>query len=447
MFETIRNAWKIEDLRKKIFFTLLIVIIFRIGSAIPVPFVDGAALKMLMDPITQSSSSLLSYLNAMSGGAFANATVFAMSITPYINASIIIQLLTVAIPALERLAKDGEEGRKKLGAITRYATVILALIQGVAYYFFLRNSVVELESGESTYIIESGFRTGFSGVFAALIIVLCMTAGSAMVRWLGEQVNQQGIGNGISILLFAGIVAQIPTIIASLIEYFKFGATYARFYFFVPLTILLFLGLIWVIVFMHDAERRLPIQYAKRVVGRRVYGGQSTHMPIKVGMSGVMPIIFASSILSIPSTIVLFTGEPAAGSFWAKMVSALGPTGWLYSVLYFFLIIAFAYFYTAIQYNPLEMANNLRKNNGMIPGIRPGKPTSDYISKILSKITLIGALFLALIAILPTIMAAITKMNITTGGTSIIIVVGVALETVRQIESLMMMRHYKGFLE
>ena len=447
MFETIRNAWKIEDLRKKIFFTLLIVIIFRIGSAIPVPFVDGAALKMLMDPITQSSSSLLSYLNAMSGGAFANATVFAMSITPYINASIIIQLLTVAIPALERMAKDGEEGRKKLGAITRYATVILALIQGVAYYFFLRNSVVELESGESTYIIESGFRTGFSGVFAALIIVLCMTAGSAMVMWLGEQVNQKGIGNGISILLFAGIVAQIPTIIASLIEYFKFGATYARFYFFVPLTILLFLGLIWVIVFMHDAERRLPIQYAKRVVGRRVYGGQSTHMPIKVGMSGVMPIIFASSILSIPSTIVLFTGEPAAGSFWAKMVSALGPTGWLYSVLYFFLIIAFAYFYTAIQYNPLEMANNLRKNNGMIPGIRPGKPTSDYISKILSKITLIGALFLALIAILPTIMAAITKMNITTGGTSIIIVVGVALETVRQIESLMMMRHYKGFLE
>ena len=447
MFETIRNAWKIEDLRKKIFFTLLIVIIFRIGSAIPVPFVDGAALKMLMDPITQSSSSLLSYLNAMSGGAFANATVFAMSITPYINASIIIQLLTVAIPALERMAKDGEEGRKKLGAITRYATVILALIQGVAYYFFLRNSVVELESGESTYIIESGFRTGFSGVFAALIIVLCMTAGSAMVMWLGEQVNQKGIGNGISILLFAGIVAQIPTIIASLIEYFKFGATYARFYFFVPLTILLFLGLIWVIVFMHDAERRLPFQYAKRVVGRRVYGGQSTHMPIKVGMSGVMPIIFASSILSIPSTIVLFTGEPAAGSFWAKMVSALGPTGWLYSVLYFFLIIAFAYFYTAIQYNPLEMANNLRKNNGMIPGIRPGKPTSDYISKILSKITLIGALFLALIAILPTIMAAITKMNITTGGTSIIIVVGVALETVRQIESLMMMRHYKGFLE
>ena len=447
MFETIRNAWKIEDLRKKIFFTLLIVIIFRIGSAIPVPFVDGAALKMLMDPITQSSSSLLSYLNAMSGGAFANATVFAMSITPYINASIIIQLLTVAIPALERLAKDGEEGRKKLGAITRYATVILALIQGVAYYFFLRNSVVELESGESTYIIESGFRTGFSGVFAALIIVLCMTAGSAMVMWLGEQVNQKGIGNGISILLFAGIVAQIPTNIASLIEYFKFGATYARFYFFVPLTILLFLGLIWVIVFMHDAERRLPIQYAKRVVGRRVYGGQSTHMPIKVGMSGVMPIIFASSILSIPSTIVLFTGEPAAGSFWAKMVNALGPTGWLYSVLYFFLIIAFAYFYTAIQYNPLEMANNLRKNNGMIPGIRPGKPTSDYISKILSKITLIGALFLALIAILPTIMAAITKMNITTGGTSIIIVVGVALETVRQIESLMMMRHYKGFLE
>lgn len=436
MIETIKNAWKIPELRKKFLFTLFIIVVFRVGAAIPVPFIDGAVLKEIMAPITDSSSSnLIGYLNIMSGGAFEHATLFAMSITPYINSSIIIQLLTVAIPALAEIAKDGEAGRKKLGTITRYTTVGLALLQGVAYYFYLRNSKA----------VE--YTEGFAGVFAALVIVFTFTAGSALVMWLGEQINQYGVGNGISIILFAGIVARLPQLVVAFVEYFRMGVNgQSKYLIAVPVVLVLFLALIWVIVFMNDAERRIPVQYAKRVVGRKVYGGQSTHMPIKVNMSGVMPIIFASSILSIPSTIRLFY-TPKTDSFWDKFFKAFSSGGWLYAILYFVFIIAFAYFYTAIQYNPLEMANNLRKNNGAIPGIRPGKPTSDYLSKILAKITLIGALLLAVIAILPTISAAITGMNISLGGTSIIIVVGVALETVRSIESQMLMRHYKGFLE
>ena len=436
MIETIKNAWKIPELRKKFLFTLFIIVVFRVGAAIPVPFIDGAMLKEIMAPITDSSSSnLIGYLNIMSGGAFEHATLFAMSITPYINSSIIIQLLTVVIPALAEIAKDGEAGRKKLGTITRYTTVGLALLQGVAYYFYLRNSKA----------VE--YTDGFAGVFAALVIVFTFTAGSALVMWLGEQINQYGIGNGISIILFAGIVARLPQLVVAFVEYFRMGiGGQSKYLIAVPVVLVLFLALIWVIVFMNDAERRIPVQYAKRVVGRKVYGGQSTHMPIKVNMSGVMPIIFASSILSIPSTIRLFY-TPKTGGFWDKFFTAFSSGGWLYAILYFVFIIAFAYFYTAIQYNPLEMANNLRKNNGAIPGIRPGKPTSDYLSKILAKITLIGALFLAVIAILPTISAAVTGMNISLGGTSIIIVVGVALETVRSIESQMLMRHYKGFLE
>ncbi len=440
MFQTIKNAWKIVDLRRKILFTLMIIVVFRVGAAIPVPFLDRAALAALMSPIMNgggtAGNSLLGFLNMMSGGAFENATLFAMSITPYINASIIIQLLTVAIPPLERLAKEGEEGRKKITSITRFVTVILGLVQGTAYYFYLRNSS----------IVPAAYRSGFTGVFVAVIIVLTFTAGTALMMWLGEQINQYGIGNGISILLFAGIVARLPVTFSRLAAYFSLASAQPSYYFFVPLVIVLFLAMIWVIVFMNDSERRIPVQYAKRVVGRKMYGGQSTHMPIKVSMSGVMPIIFASSILSIPSTIQLFA--PAKpGSVWAGILNALSPTGWLYSLLYFLFIIAFAYFYTAVQYNPIEMANNLRKNNGAIPGIRPGKPTQDYIAKILSKITLIGALFLALIALMPNIVGAITQMNISLGGTSIIILVGVALETVRQIESQMLMRHYKGFLE
>lgn len=440
MFKTIRNAWKIPDLRKKILFTLLIIVIFRFGSVIPVPFLDIESLRSLMETVNGDGGGMLSYLNMLTGGAFSQATLFAMGVTPYINASIIIQLLTVAIPPLERLSKEGEEGRKKLAAITRYSTVALGLIQGTAYYFYLKNSSITL------------FNSGFSMVFSAIVIIAVFTAGTALLMWLGEQINEKGIGNGISILLFAGIIARMPTTIGQLGEYLKAAMSdptnYGKFYFLVPLFVIIFLVVIWVIVFMNDSERRIPVQYAKRVVGRKMYGGQSSHIPIKVGMSGVLPIIFASSILSIPSTIEFFMGYTVKEGFWRSFFDAFSTTGWLYAVLYFILIILFAYFYIMIQYNPVEMANNLRQNNGTIPGIRPGRPTSDFIAKILSRITLIGALFLAFIALLPIIYGNVTGMHgLMLGGTSIIILVGVALETTKQMESQMMMRHYKGFLD
>ena len=438
MFNTIKNAWKIPDLRKKILFTLFIIIVFRFGSVIPVPFLDASALKELMDYV-DAQGSLVSYANMMTGGAFAQATLFAMVVTPYINSSIIMQLLTVAIPPLERLAREGEEGRKKISAITRYVTVILGLIQGTAYFFYLRNNNIVL------------YNEGFSQVFAALVIIFVFTAGTALMMWLGEQINQKGIGNGISILLFAGIVARLPYTGEQLWSYISMAnsdSSLAKYYVLAPLWIVLFLAVIWVIVFMNEAERRIPIQYAKRVVGRKMYGGQSSHMPIKVGMSGVMPVIFASSILSIPSTIQLFMGSTVSEGFWKGFFDAFSSTGWLYSILYFILILMFAYFYMTIQYNPIEMANNLRQNNGTIPGIRPGKPTADFIAKILSKVTLIGALFLAFIAIVPIIYGNVTGLGrLSMGGTSVIIMVGVALETVKQMESQMMMRHYKGFLD
>lgn len=441
MFKTIRNAWNIPDLRKKILYTFLIIIIFRIGTAIPVPFLNASALAGLMGNINEGGT-LLAYINTLSGGAFAQATLFAMSVTPYINASIIMQLLTVAIPPLERMAKEGEEGRKKIAAITRYVTVALGLIQGTGYYLYLRSA-----SYEGTSIVM--YQNGGAAWFSAIVIILCFTAGTAMMMWMGERINQKGIGNGISILLFAGIVSRMPTTIAQLWEYLRAAieapSSYGQYFAFVPLFIILFLAVIWVIVFMNDAERRIPVQYAKRVVGRKMYGGQSSHIPIKVGLAGVMPIIFASAILSIPSTIQLFTNPTG---FWKGLLDALSSDGWLYPILYFFLIILFAYFYVTIQYNPIEMANNLRQNNGTIPGIRPGRPTSDFIAKILSKVTLIGALFLAVIALLPILFGAVSGMhNMSLGGTSIIILVGVALETVKQMESQMMMRHYKGFLD
>ena len=443
MFKTIKNAWSIPDLRKKILFTLLIIVVFRFGATIPVPFLDVDALQGLMGTVNETGNAL-SYLDMLSGGAFANATMFAMGISPYINSSIIMQLLTVAIPPLERMAKEGEEGRKRIATITRYVTVALGLIQGTAYYFYLRNSTYQ---GAPIALYTSGWEQ----VFAAIVIILAFTAGTAIMMWMGEQISQKGIGNGISILLFAGIVARMPHTIRLLTLYISAAiadpSNYGRYYAFVPLFVILFLAVIWVIAFMNDSERRIPVQYAKRVVGRKMYGGQSTHIPIKVAMSGVMPIIFASSILSIPSTIQLFMGTNVSG-FWQSFFEAFSSTGWLYSVLYFILIILFAYFYVTIQYNPIEMANNLRQNNGTIPGIRPGKPTSDFISKILSKITLIGALFLAVIALLPILFGAVTGMhNLSLGGTSIIILVGVALDTMKQMESQMMMRHYKGFLD
>ena len=435
MFKTIRNAFAIPDIRKKLFFTLFIIIIFRIGSVIPVPFVDIQGLQQAMGGMGQDS--IFAYVNTMTGGAFANATIFAMGITPYINSSIIMQLLCVAIPALERLSKEGEDGRKKIAAITRYVTVLLGLIQGIAYFFYLKGSRLLL------------FSEGFSVWFAAFVIVLTFTAGTAFMMWLGEQINTKGIGNGISILLFAGIVARLPVTVYAIIDYFKMASQFGMIQYFilVPVFIILFFIVIWVICFMQDAERRIPIQYAKRVVGRKMYGGQSSHLPIKVALGGVMPVIFASSILSIPSTLEMFFPAPE-GSFGAGIYAAFRPDGWLYLVLYFLLILAFAYFYTTIQYNPVEMANNLKQNNGTFPGIRPGQPTAEFIRKILSRITLIGALFLAFIAIVPSVYTAVAGLRgLSMGGTSVIIVVGVALETVKQMESQMMMRHYKGFLD
>lgn len=437
MFKTIANAWKIPDLRKKMLFTIFIVVIFRIGSVIPVPFLDVQQLKVLTEG-WNDSNNMLSYLDAFSGGAFSNATLFAMSVTPYINSSIIMQLLSVAIPALERLAKEGTEGRKKIATITRYVTVVLGIIQGTAYYvYLLRSGIVKFNSWN------------FEGVYAAIVIILAFTAGTALMMWLGEQINQNGLGNGISILLFVGIIARLPVTFGQLWKYFELGlAGETRYVIYPFIFIVLFLVVIWVIVFMNDAERRIPVQYAKRMVGRKMYGGQSTYLPVKVGLSGVMPIIFASSILSIPQTILLFIGKDTPQGFWKGFFNAFDMGGWLYTVLYFVMIIGFAYFYVAIQYNPLEMSNNLRQNNGTIPGIRPGKPTTDFIAKIISKITLIGALFLAFIAIVPLLFADATGMRgLMMGGTSVIILVGVALETMRQLESQMMMRHYKGFLD
>ncbi len=454
MFKVIKNAWSIPDLRKKILFTLLIIIVFRIGSVIPVPFLDANVLAEVMKPatdMTDAGSNMIAYLNTLSGGAFSNATLFAMGITPYINSSIIIQLLCVAIPALERLSKEGEAGRRKIGTITRYTTVALGLIQGTAYFFYLKNTICQ--TGDYVGKNITVYNEGFSMVFAGIVIVLVFTAGTALMMWLGEQINKNGIGNGISILLFAGIVARFPATINDLISIWKLGAgdgtagsAQPKYFAFVIVWVVMFLAIIWLITYMQDSERRIPIQYAKRVVGRKMYGGQSSHLPIKVALGGVLPIIFASSILSIPSTVNLFLN--IKDGFWGAFFSAFNSTNWLYIVLYFILILMFAYFYTTIQYNPIEMANNLKSNNGTVPGIRPGAPTAAYIKNILSRVTLIGALFLSFIALVPLIFGAATGLGrLSMGGTSIIIVVGVALETVKQLESQMMMRHYRGFLD
>ncbi len=438
MISTFINAWKVADLRKKMLFTALIVLIFRIGAAIPVPFTNIVG-DGIVDP---NGETFMNYLSMMTGDAFTYGTIFALSITPYINSSIIIQLLSVAIPALEKLSKEGEEGRKKIATITRYVTIALALLQSTAYFIYLRaqDYLVTDANGEQF--------TGFAAVLQGLVIILCLTAGSAFVMWLGEQVNEKGIGNGISIILFAGIVSRIPTLITMLYyDIIKGGAYYAL----VPIVVICLLAMIAFIVWMDNAERRIPVQYAKRVVGRKMYGGQSTHIPMKVNMSGVLPVIFASSILSLPPTVEMFLSEDKVEKF-AGFFNLFKTSHWFYSILYFFLILFFAYFYASIQYNPVEMANNIRKNSGMIPGLRPGKPTSDYIKKILGRITLLGALLLSVVALFPNIVTLFTNligspMTISLGGTSLIIVVGVALETVKQLESQMMMRHYKGFLD
>ena len=431
MFETWKNAFKQEDLRKKILYTLFIIFIFRLGSAIPTPFINPTALKSMVS----GGADFLSYLNIMTGGGLEQANIFAMSITPYINSSIIIQLLTVAIPALERLAKEGTEGQKTIQKITRYTTFVLAIMQAIGFYFVMRRTSGVLE-----------YTTGFSGVFAAIVIVAVFTAGTAVVVWLGDRITEKGVGNGISIILFAGILSRGPAAFMQLAAWWQLGSSNPMYYFLVPFIVLVFIAMIAFIVFMTDAERRIPVSYAKRVVGRKMYGGQNSHIPIKVNMTGVMPIIFAMSFLSIPNMIGSFANVKEGG-FWDKFFKLFQTNSWVYAVLYLLLIVAFNYFYVTIQYNPVEIANNLRKNNGAIPGIRPGKPTSDFIARVISKITLVGAIFLGIIAVFPIVFSAITKANVSLGGTSILIIVGVALETMRQMESQMMMRHHKGFLE
>jgi preprotein translocase subunit SecY len=441
VFESIKQAWKTGDLRKKLFYTIVIMVVFRIGSLIPVPFLDVYALKGFMGNLSDGGA-LLAYFDTLSGGAFAQATFFAMSVNPYINSSIIMQLMGVALPSLEALQREGEEGRKKINAITRIVTIFLGVTQGFAYYAFLR-----YHTFGGVPIVK--YTNGFDGVFSAFVIVSVFTAGTALMMWLGERINEKGVGNGVSILMFAGIVSRMPTLITRIFAYiylaFEDPAHYWMYFILVPICLLVFTGMTWLIVFMNDAERRIPIQYAKRVVGRKLFDGQSSHLPLKIGLAGVMPIIFASSILSVPSMINLFTSPTG----WVKtFLDAFSVNGIIYTIIYFVLIIMFAYFYVSISYNPIEISNNLRQGGGAIPGIRPGKPTTEYLSKILSRITLMGALFLAFIAIFPMLFGAFVPMGgLFMSGTSIVILVGVALETVKLVKSQMMMRKYKGFLD
>ena len=427
MIQTIRKAWGIPELRKKIIFTALILLIFRIGNAIPVPYVDTG---LLNDYIKQLSTTVLGLYNVMAGGAFAEATVFALGVQPYINSSIIIQLLTIAIPALERLAREGgEEGKKKIQSITRYATVAIAILQGWGYYMLMKNY---------------GILTN-TGVWAALVIIASFIAGSSFVMWMGEQITEFGIGNGISIILFAGILSRVPAMVSSMVSGLKAGTLV---WWAAVLVVIGILALIVLITWVNGAERRIPVQYAKRQVGRKMYGGQASTLPMKVNMSGVLPIIFAQSIAMIPSTIAAFCKQPAEGTFWYGFLNVIDTKSVLYMIFYFLMIIGFSYFYSTIQFNPIEISNNLKKNGGFIPGFRPGKPTADFIKKVLNKVTLFGAIYLGIVAILPLIIGkAVNNAALSIGGTSVIIVVGVALETVQALESQMLMRQYKGFLE
>ena len=438
MIETIRNAWKIPELRKKILFTIFALLIFRLGSVVPVPFINSDLLGNTLN----SMGGIFSLLGTMNGTAFSMAAVFALGVQPYINSSIIIQLLTVAIPALERLQRDGgEEGRKKIAAITRYVTVAIAILQGLGYYTLI----------SSYNLIDTA---GLPGWWVAVVIILCFTAGSAFVMWLGEQITEFGIGNGISIILFAGILSRVPGAVRTMYRGIRNNMDGVTGQFNLPwwgaiLIVIGVLAIVVLIVFIQNSERRIPVQYAKRVVGRKMYGGQSSHIPLKVNMSGVMPIIFAQAIASLPSTIGMFFGKSAnSEGGWGVFLSVFNTTSIVYIIVYFLLIVGFSYFYSTMQFNPVEVANNLKKNGGFIPGFRPGKPTADFIHKVLGKITMFGALYLAIIAIAPIVTGAIIGVSsLAIGGTSVIIVVGVALETTKAMEAQMMMRHYKGFLE
>ena len=426
MFKTLQNAWGIPELRKKLLFTMLILLLYRVGNVIPLPYIDVATLSDYFE--STLSTTIFGLYNAMSGSAFSQATVFALGIQPYINSSIIIQLLTIAIPALERLAKEGgEEGKQKIARITRYATVALGLLLGWAYYRMLRNY-----SASGFTIITK------EGIMPALVIILAFAAGSTVVMWLGEQITEHGIGNGISMILFANIISGLP---AGVNVLFSMG-------WFAILIVVVMIALVLFIVFINDAERRIPIQYAKRVVGRKIYGGQNTNLPIKVAMTGVMPVIFASSICSVPATICAFMGINAdSGNWWYDHLWS--PTSWMYVIAYGLMIFFFSWFYSTIQYDPVEIANNLKKNGGFIPGFRPGKPTAEFIQKVINKIVIFGAVYLAIVALLPVVSGNLVEgvKNLSIGGTSVIIVVGVALETVKALEAQMLMRHYKGFLD
>ena len=428
MIQTIRKAWGVPELRKKIVFTLLILLIFRIGNAIPVPYINTTLLGNYLDSM---SGTVLGLYNVMSGGAFAEATVFALGVQPYINSSIIIQLLTIAIPALERLARDGgEAGKKKIASITRYATVAIALLQGFGYYMICKNyNILEQQ-----------------GSWPALVIIVSFVAGSSFVMWLGEQVNEFGVGNGISIILFAGILSRVPNMVTMGASYIRTKGSIGCLW--IALLIVGMLAMVVLIVHVNEAERRIPVQYAKRQVGRKMYGGQASTLPMKVNMSGVLPIIFAQTIASLPATIWAFIGIPEEGSVGRSIYNAIDTKSVLYLIVYFLMIIGFSYFYATIQFNPVEISNNLKRNGGFIPGFRPGKPTSDFIAKVLNKVTLFGAIYLGIVAICPLIAGKLLgNSGLAIGGTSVIIVVGVALETVRALESQMMMRQYKGFLE
>lgn len=437
MFQTLRNAWRVPDIRKKLLYTLLMIIIFRFGSAVTVPFLDSSIVADWMNS-NATNGNFLEYLNTMTGGALAQATVFSLSITPYINASIIMQLLTYALPPLERLRDEGEEGRKKIDKITAFVALGLSVFMSFAYYLTLKNSMQAVE-----------YTTGWEKYFSAAVIIACFVAGASFVVWMGNRISDKGIGNGVSMILFAGIAARFPVDAGHLGGLTKDSPNP---YLFVTIGYVVFIVIEFAfIVFMNESERRIPIQYAKRVVGRKQYGGQKTHIPIKVCMSGVMPIIFAMSFMSLPATIQLFKPlDPNVTSgFYYHFCNFFSTRNWTYALIYFILIIAFNYFYVSIQYNPIEIANNLRQSNGGIPGIRPGKPTSDYIQRVLSKITLVGAFFLGVIAVVPIFvsMADSNLSSLSMGGTTILIAVSVALETTRTLESQLMMRHHKGFLQ
>ena len=447
MFKTLRDAFSIPEIRKKLLYTLLMLLVFRLGGAVVVPFLDTSTVSTWMES-NATGGNFLEYLDIITGGALSQATVFSLSITPYINASIIMQLLTYALPPLERMRDEGEEGQKKLNKITAAVSLALSAFMSFAYYLTLKNQMDAVQTSAEVF----GTASKAVDVFIAFVIILSFIAGTSIVVWMGNQINDKGIGNGISMLLFAGILARFPVMAGTLGELIVENP---QRYFFESLGVLvLFIVMIGFIVFMNAAERRIPIQYAKRVVGRKQYGGQSTHIPVKVCMSGVMPIIFAMSFMSLPSTISLFKPvyqEPSGfwQNFYNGFINFVNTRTWTYALVYFILIIAFNYFYVAMQYNPIEIANNLRQNNGGIPGIRPGKPTSDYIQRVLSKITLVGAFFLGIIAIFPIALTWFDSNlgSLAMGGTTILIVVSVALETVRTLESEMMMRHHKGFLE